>query len=137
MDALCSYYLDQCSFELTNTSLLLVYSSSLQSSLVFVPRIKTGLEIIIHYRTKNIPVSHISLCKSVPRISPFQFINTLFHNKDILRVSACKNVSIMIHVINVQHSMRLCITTFNHTNLYIFPVRTFVLVCPSICPSHV
>ena len=47
------------------------------SGLVFVPRIKTVLDIIIHYRTKHIPVSHVSLCKLVPVLSPCQQINTL------------------------------------------------------------
>ena len=80
--------LDQYSCELTNTYLLLVDVSSLYNILVFVPRIETIIAIIIHYLTKHIPVSHVSLRKLVPGISPCQRMNTLVHTKDILRVSA-------------------------------------------------
>ena len=63
---------DQCSFELTNTSLLLVDSSSLQSSLVFVPRIETVLEMMTLVRTKdmfvhsNVESSYLCLLISLP-----------------------------------------------------------------------
>ena len=130
---------DQCSCELTNTYLFREYiaSISLESNLVFVPCIKTVLAIIIHYRANHIPVSHVSRCKLVPRISLCQRINILVHTKDILRVSACHNVSIMTCVINVRHSVTPWVTIFDRTNLYIFPVRTFILVCMSIFPSPV
>ena len=91
----------QCIYELTNTSLFLVDISSLYSTLVFVPCIETVLSVMIHYRTRHIPVSHVSICKLVPGIPPCQHINTLVHTNYIPRVSACQNVSIMTCVINV------------------------------------
>ena len=50
-------------------------------------------------------MSHVFLRKVVPMISLCQDINTLIHTKDILRVSACQNESIMTPVINVRHLM--------------------------------
>ena len=120
--------LDQCSCELNNTSLLLLDSSSIYSSLIFVPRIEAFLAIMIHYRTKHIPVSHIYLCKLLPGTSRCKRINTLVHTKDILRVSDCQKVSIMTHVINVRRSVTPWVTTFDRTNSYIFPIRTCALV---------
>ena len=128
---------DQCNFELTNTSLLIVDSFSLYSILIFVPRIKTVLAIMIHYCTKHIPVSHVSFCKLVPGISLCQSINTLVCTKDILRVSVCQNVLIMTCVINVWRSVTPQFTTFDCTDSYIFPVRTSVLFCPSVFPLPV
>ena len=58
-----------------------------------------------HYRTQHIPVSRVSLHKLLPGVSPRQRINMLVHTKDILCVSACQNVSIMTHSINVQRSV--------------------------------
>ena len=95
----------QCSCELTYTYLLLVDSSSLYSSLFFMSRIETVLAIMNQYRTKYIPVSHVSLRKLVPGISPCQRINKLVNTKGILRFSACQNVAIMTRGINVQRSV--------------------------------
>ena len=77
-----------------------------------------------HYHTKHIPVSRVSLRKLVPGISSCQRINTLVHTKDILRVSACQNVSIMTYGINFRRSVTPGAMTFDRINSYIFPVRT-------------
>ena len=92
---------------------------------------------MIHYRTKHIPVSHVSFCNLVLGISLCQRINILVHTKDILRFNACHNVSIMTCVINARRSVTPQVTTFNRTNLYIFHVRTFNIVCLSVFPSPV
>ena len=55
--------------------------------------------------TKHIPVSRVSFRKLVPGISPCQRINMLVHTKDILRVSAFQNVSILARGINVRCSV--------------------------------
>ena len=68
-------------------------------------RIETVLSIMNQYRTKYIPVSHVSICKLVTWISPCQRINIFVHIKDIPRVSACQNVSITTHGINVWRSV--------------------------------
>ena len=80
-----------------------------------MPRIETFLAIMIHSRTKYIPVSHISLCKLVPGKSPCKRMNMLVNTKDILRISACQKVSIMTHVINARRSVTPRVTTFDRT----------------------
>ena len=62
-------------------------------------------KVMNRYCTKHIPVSHVSLRKLAPGISPCRLINTLVHTKDILRVSVCHNVSIMTCVIKFQRSV--------------------------------
>ena len=117
--------------------LLLVDSSYLYSSLVFVPLIETVLAIIIHHRIKHIPVSHIYLCKLVPCIYLCQHLNTLVHIKDILRVSAFQNVSIMTREINVRRSVTPQFATFDRTNSYILLIRAYILVYLYVFPSPV
>ena len=91
----------------------------------------------MHYRNKHIPLLHVSLCKLVQGISLCQLTNTLVHTKYILHGSACQNVSIMTRFIHVQRSVTPRVTKFDCVNLYIFPVRTSVIVFPSVCPSPV
>ena len=97
-----------------------------------MPRIETVLAIMNHYRTKHKPVSHVSLCKLVPGISLCQRINGLVYTQDILRVSACQNVSIMTRGSNVRRSVTLVplmfdipehqgVMTFDRTNSYTSP----------------
>ena len=70
-----------------------------------MPHIETALEIMNNYRTKHIPVLRISLRKLVSGISPSQRINVLVNTKDILRVNACKKVSMMNRGINARRSI--------------------------------
>ena len=101
-----------------------------------MPRIETVLEIMIHYRTKHIPVSQVYLRKLVTGISLCQFISVLVCTNDILRVSMCQKLSIMRPIINVQRSVAPPVTTVDHTDLYIFSMGTSILVCPSVCTSR-
>ena len=115
-----------------------------QISLVFVPRIETVLAIMNHYCTKHITVSHIFLHELVPGTSPCQHINMFVHTKDILRVSACQNASIMTCSINFRHYvtpislMSNVPDTTGHNILsyeFVYLSHTYLCYCFPVCLS--